>query len=301
MKTAIWCSAPVPTAVGHSAREPIVFITRAAARAIPPIGVSILLWSATYIFPAIFGHQSIFGSDVPFNLYLTVNALSQNSRTETLAAPKVMTTSGHKASVQMVKTYWFPTSWDTYEIDDSDNGVTIKVPTPDFKEYDDIGISFDVTPVVNPDNYTITLDVNPVVRGYLGKDPYPIVVQGDYTHYETTTNSSGVSSTTLVTTTKTMTFNVWMPIISSRKVHVNVTVYDGETIVLGGMVDSTTNKRTDKWPILGDLPFIGRFFQTQAEDTTRSDLLLFVTTRLVNNDGIPIRRNQRNGAPDFHR
>ena len=98
-----------------------------------------------------------------------------------------------------------------------------------------------------------------------------------------------------------MMFNVWMPIISSRQLRVNVTVYDGETIVLGGMIDSSTNKRTDKWPILGDLPFIGRFFSTQAEDAVRNNLLLFVTTRLVNNDGIPIRRNQRNGAPDFQR
>ena len=255
------------------------------------------------VFPAIFGKQSIFGSDVPFNLYLTVNALSQNTRTETLAAPKVMTTSGNKASVQMVKSYWFPTDWDTYEIDDSDNGVTIKIPTPDFKEYDDIGISFDVTPVVNPDNYTITLDVNPVVRNYLGKDEYPIYVIGQLSRYVPTYNASTglIDGSHLEITKVTNVFNVWMPIISSRKLRVNVTVYDGETIVLGGMVDSATNKRTDKWPILGDLPFLGRFFQTQAEDTTRSNLLLFVTTRLVNNDGIPIRRNQRNGAPDFHR
>ncbi len=254
------------------------------------------------IFPNIFGKQSIFGSDVPFNLYLTVNALSQNSRTETLAAPKVLTTSGIKASVQMVKSYWFPTSWETYEIDDDDNGVTIKIPTPEFKEYDDIGISFDVTPVVNPDNYTITLDVNPVVRNFLGKDEYPIYVVGEISRFVPTRDPQGVfTGYALEISEETMIFNVWMPIISSRRLKVNVTVYDGETIVLGGMIDSATNKRTDKWPILGDLPFIGRFFQTQAEDTTRNNLLLFVTTRLVNNDGIPIRRNPRNATPDFHR
>lgn len=255
------------------------------------------------VFPALFGTQSIFGSDVPFNLYLTVNALSQNSRTETLAAPKVMTTSGNKASVQMVKTYWFPTDWDTYEIDDNDNGVTIKIPTPTFEEYDDIGISFDVTPVVNPDNYTITLDVNPVVRNFLGKDEYPIYVIGKLSQYVPTYNASTglIDGSHLQISTVTNVFNVWMPIISSRKLRVNVTVYDGETIVLGGMIDSTTNKRTDKWPVLGDLPFLGRLFQSQAEDTVRNNLLIFVTTRLVNNDGIPIRRNQRNGAPDFHR
>ncbi|MEI3001185.1 MAG: hypothetical protein V8T86_09855 [Victivallis sp.] len=254
------------------------------------------------IFPAIFGKQSIFGSDVPFNLYLTVNALSQNMRTETLAAPKVMTTSGNKASVQMGKSYWFPTEWETYEIDDDDNGVTIKIPTPTFEEYDDIGINFDVTPVVNPDNYTITLDVNPVIKNFLGKDEYPLYVVGQITRYVPVRNPQGViTGRELEIYNYEMMFNVWMPIISSRQLRVNVTVYDGETIVLGGMIDSSTNKRTDKWPILGDLPFIGRFFSTQAEDAVRNNLLLFVTTRLVNNDGIPIRRNQRNGAPDFQR
>ena len=92
-----------------------------------------------------------------------------------------------------------------------------------------------------------------------------------------------------------------MPMISRRDLRVNVTVYDGETIVLGGMVDNSTTSRTDKWPILGDLPFIGRFFQAQSEEATRSNLLLFVTTRLVSNDGVPIRRNAAVGAPDFNR
>ena len=267
-------------------------------------GINTAVINKLNIFPAIFGRQSIFGSDVPFNLYLTINALSQNSKTETLSAPKVMTTSGNKASVQMVKSYWFPTDWEEYEIDDDDNGVSITIPTPDFEEFDDIGISFDVTPVVNPDNYTITLDVNPVFRNFIGKDEYPIVVTGEITRYVNSTDENGLpipGMLTLERVEESMTFNVWMPMISSRKLRVNVTVYDGETIVLGGMIDSAVNKRTDKWPILGDLPFIGRFFTTQAEDTVRNNLLLFVTTRLVNNDGIPIRRGQQNGAPDFNR
>ena len=159
-----------------------------------------------------------------------------------------------------------------------------------------------MTPVVNPDNYTITLDVNPVIKNFLGKDEYPLYVVGQITRYVPVQNPQGViTGRELEIYNYEMMFNVWMPIISSRQLRVNVTVYDGETIVLGGMIDSSTNKRTDKWPILGDLPFIGRIFSPQAEDAVRNNLLLFVTTRLVNNDGIPIRRNQRNGAPDFQR
>ncbi len=252
------------------------------------------------IFASLFGSRYPFGSDLPFNLQLTINALSQNSHSEMLSAPKVLTTSGNKASVKMVKSYWFPEEWETYEIEDDDGTVTITVPTPTFSDQTDIGIIFDVTPVVNPDNYTITLAVNPSVTNYLGKDSYPIYVEGILTYYDQRM-VGGVLTRVLVHEKTTTRFDVWMPIISRRNLNVNVTVYDGETIVLGGMVDSTTEYRTDKWPILGDLPFIGRFFQSRSENAVRNNLLLFVTTRLVNNDGIPIRRNQQHGAPDFNR
>jgi hypothetical protein len=81
-----------------------------------------------------------------------------------------------------------------------------------------------------------------------------------------------------------------MPIFSSRRLRVNVTVYDGETIVRG--MGTVHQQAEGQVADPGRLPFLGRFFQTQAEDTTRNNLLLFVNTRLVNNDGIPIRRNR---------
>ena len=92
-----------------------------------------------------------------------------------------------------------------------------------------------------------------------------------------------------------------MPIIGRRKIDVNAKVYDGETIVLGGMIDNQTETLYDRWPVLGDIPLIGRLFSSQYEKKTKSNLLIFVTTRLVNNDGVPIRRNTQRGAPDFNR
>ena len=128
-------------------------------------------------------------------------------------------------------------------------------------------------------------------------------MEGILSEYVPATNSAGelTGGTTLKQTPTTDRFNVWKPIISRRNVKVNVNVYDGETIVLGGMIDATTTTRTDKWPILGDLPLVGRFFQSQSENIKRNNLLLFVTTRLVGNDGVPIRRNRALGAPDFNR
>ena len=256
------------------------------------------------IFPALFGSQYPFGSDLPLNVALTINALSQNSRTETMAAPKVMTSNGTTAEVRLAKSYQFPTDWETYEIEEDDGTYTITPPVPSFDEEEDVGVIFDVTPRVNSDNYTINLKVNPQISQYLGKDSYQIQVTG-YTRELTTVRETIEGNLVVrqewVNTPQNIIFDVWMPMISRRNLSVNVNVYDGETVVLGGMVDNTTISRVDKWPILGDLPLVGRFFQSHVEDVERKSLLVFVTARLVNNDGIPIRRNKNVGAPDFNR
>lgn len=256
------------------------------------------------VFPMLFGEQKVFGSDQGFNLTLTIDALSRNLRTETLSAPKAMATSGSTASVRMVKSYYFPESWDTYEIEINSGSASITAPTPTFSDEFDVGIIFDVTPVVNPDNYTINMDINPTVTSYLGPDNYPIVIEGIMHSgiFIPTYDAQGnlISAKEITTPTKNE-FNVWMPIISRRNLKVNVTVYDGETILIGGMIDSVVQSRTDKWPVLGYLPLVGRLFQSQQENTERRNLLLFVTTRLVNNDGVPVRRNLQRGAPDFNR
>ncbi len=256
------------------------------------------------IFPALFGSRHPFGSDLPLNITLSVNALSQSTRAETLSAPKLLTVNDKDATIDMVKTYWFPQSWDEYEIEDDDNGArTLTAPVPDFSEDgEDIGVKFKVRARIKADNYTINLKVTPEVTNYIGRDTYSMTVSGELRSYQPVTNPvPGGPTTQLVVTPTTDIFEVWKPIITKRKLDVNVDVYDGETIVLGGMIDNKTTTRTDKWPILGDLPLIGRFFQSQAEDTERTNLLLFVTARLVNNDGIPIRRNKQDGSPEFNR
>lgn len=276
-------------------------VTRPGSDVTGTSGAIISNWN---IFPALFGSQYPFGSNLPLNVALTINALSQNTRTETMAAPKVMTSNGTTAEVRLAKTYQFPTDWDTYEIEEDDGTYTITPPVPSFDEEEDVGVIFDVTPRVNSDNYTINMKVNPQISQYLGKDSYPIEVKGYIRQLTTVTEDIGgtiITQQQWVNTPKNVSFEVWMPMISRRNLNVNVNVYDGETMVLGGMVDNTTTTRVDKWPILGDLPLIGRFFQTQAEDVERKSLLIFVTARLVNNDGIPIRRNKNVGAPDFNR
>ena len=246
------------------------------------------------IFPAIFGSRHPFGSDLPLNIQLTINALCQNTRTESLAAPKLLTSDGVAASVTLGKRYYFPESWDEAEVDvEVNNGssrVTITPPEPTFNEEGEVyGVSFNAKPTVLPDNYTIRLELKPNITDYIGRDSYEVRIKGQ------------VLSPGNDPVQQDYVFDVWRPVIAKRIMSVNVDVYDGETVVLGGMVNNQVTTRTDKIPILGDLPVVGRFFQSQAENSKKTNLLIFVTARLVDYNGIPILRGKNTAQPDFKR
>ena len=71
------------------------------------------------------------------------------------------------------------------------------------------------------------------------------------------------------------------PFFHVRSVDSSVSIYPGATIVMGGLITEARKAMDDKVPFLGDLPLIGRLFRSHAEQTTKRNLLIFVTTRLV--------------------
>ncbi len=71
------------------------------------------------------------------------------------------------------------------------------------------------------------------------------------------------------------------PFFHKREIKSSVSIYPGATIVMGGLITEQRKAMDDKVPFLGDLPFIGRLFRSHAEQTDKRNLLIFVTTRLV--------------------
>jgi len=71
------------------------------------------------------------------------------------------------------------------------------------------------------------------------------------------------------------------PIIDSRKAETNLLVKNGETIVIGGLRKKDTSNTIDKFPLLGDLPLIGKIFQRNVKSSSDSELLIFVTPSIV--------------------
>lgn len=239
------------------------------------------------IFPLLFGSKSPFGSDVPINISLTVNAISQNTRSELISAPKIITLSDYPARAKLTKTYYFPSDWTDLEIEtdtgDDNTTFTITRPNPEFDDEQELGIILNVTPTVTEAD-TISLNLDMQIMGENGRDTYYFTLNGRV-------GDRVINET----------FSVWKPIITERSIKTVVDVYDGQTVVVAGSTDNRVSTRTDKIPFLGELPFIGRFFQSQAEQAERRNMLLFVTARLLGTDGSPVNAVKNVGSPDFNR
>jgi hypothetical protein len=74
------------------------------------------------------------------------------------------------------------------------------------------------------------------------------------------------------------------PIIDTTNAQTSVIVRSGQTIVLGGMITSNESSEERKVPLLGDLPIVGQLFRHDLKRSRRSELLIFLTPRIVHND-----------------
>lgn len=81
-----------------------------------------------------------------------------------------------------------------------------------------------------------------------------------------------------------------VPPIKKNEVNAKVLVNDGETIVIGGVFSNTQSKSVDKVPFLGDLPYLGRLFRRDVVQDKKSELLIFLTPRIMNNQAIAVSR-----------
>ena len=73
------------------------------------------------------------------------------------------------------------------------------------------------------------------------------------------------------------------PTIQTRSAQTTVLVKDGQTIVIGGLINETDTNNIQKVPLLGDIPILGAFFRRQLKEKNRTELLVFVTPHVIKN------------------
>ncbi len=275
---------------------PVTSGNRSGRNAISASAIDALLMGVTggsSLAPGIFGLSGVF-TDPQFQL--VVRALNQKKGVDLLSAPRVTTKSGQRALIEIVREFRYPTQFAEPKIPEisgrgTSNSIstTIALPvvgpaTPSAFETRNTGVTLEVEPVVGPDGVTIDLNlvpqvvefegfinygspiktINPALLGVLG---FPAAVTGIDSSIELTPNI------------------INQPIFSSRKVTTSVSVWDGQTVVLGGLMREDVQKTEDRTPIIGDIPIVGRLFRSNAEQHLKRNLIIFVTARLVNPGG----------------
>lgn len=224
-----------------------------------------------------------------------VRALSQKQSSDLMSAPTVTTMSEREARISVSQELIYPTEYGDIESEVSNvngnynNGglgggqmnaaVTITPGTPAGFEKRDVGIVMRVKPTVNDDD-TIYLDIEPTVTEFEGFIEYG-------------TPSIALSGNTTVSVPP----GFFQPIFTVRTVKSEVTVLDGATVLLGGLSREEVKTVEDKVPVLGDIPFLGRFFSSKGESSQKRQLLIFVTANRVGPNGSTL-QTIGNVAPD---
>ena len=87
-----------------------------------------------------------------------------------------------------------------------------------------------------------------------------------------------------------------MKFLITRKLNTSVTIWDGQTGAIGGLIREDVQNVQDKVPLFGDIPLLGRFFRTNSEQHFKKNLMIFVTGRLIDPAGQPVNSNVTGGA-----
>jgi general secretion pathway protein D len=287
-------------AQGPVGNNPVTGGNRSGRNAISANAIDALLFGAagsSNMAPAVMTLAGIF-TDPQFQL--AIRALNQKKGVDLLSAPRVTTRSGQKATIEITRDFRYPTEFDPPQIPQQvgtqGGGVSIggvgggssqpqnfpvTPTTPTSFETQKVGVTLEVEPTIGPDGYTIDMQLTPQVVEFEGFINYGSPIQ------TTSLNALGQPVVNIVTPNV-----INQPIFSRRTVTTNVSIYDGSTVVLGGLIREDVQKVEDKVPLLGDLPMVGRLFRSSVDQHIKRNLMIFVSARLLTPSGELVRNNE---------
>lgn len=223
---------------------------------------------------------------------IILQALAQKGNADLLSAPRITTRSGVNASIAVVREIIYPTEFEVTQptIQSEGNLVTPPTVTPGSFKTREVGVILNVTPTVGPDGYTIDLTLVPEVAELV-----------DWIQYGSEVSigqpiQNPLTGLIVGSQQNTFRYNIPQPVFSTRKATTSVVIWDGQTVVMGGLIREELTTFKDKIPLLGDIPILGRLFRSEGQKSRKTNLLIFVTARLVDPAGKPIHKAETTTA-----
>ena len=216
-------------------------------------------------------------------------ALNWADSGDVLYSPRVTVLNGQVGQVVMGTLRYFPDDWELIDVTESNEEIgwrmTDASPQPNLDNEQTLGFPLHVQPQIidGPEGRIVEVKLAFNIRTFV-----------DWMVFDARQKETDGSSNTDGEYYK-------MPIFNDRRIDTVVHVYDGDTVLVGGVATDLTKTYNDKIPILGDIPFIGRFFQSRYSEAEKANLLVFLTCRIVNPDGTAKypSGNRPNGVANF--
>ncbi|MBI4844472.1 MAG: secretin N-terminal domain-containing protein [Nitrospirae bacterium] len=183
-----------------------------------------------------------------------LDAMKEQGQVNVLSSPKISTMNNQRAVMKLTTN---EVSWITTTVYDADGNIQQSYTNP---QIDEVGLFLDVTPQIN-DSGIITMQVHPSISEKIDDAVSPA---GD--------NSK--------------------PVINIRELDTMISVNNGQTIVIAGLITDKAVETLRKVPILGDIPVLGRLFQQISRDNRKSELVIFLTPYVLTGKSIEDIRNE---------
>jgi type II secretion system protein D len=182
------------------------------------------------------------------NVNFLLRALAARTRVDILSRPQIRTVDNQIAQIQVGQ--------EIPRINGFTPSGTAGVITPQFQQRA-IGIILQVTPRISPDGLVVM----------------EVVARKDSLSPNSVSLGTNVNGTAITS-----------PIVNTTNAITTIGVNSGQTVILGGMITKNDTVTERKVPVLGDIPIVGRAFRYDLKSMDRTELLIFLTPRIIRDD-----------------
>lgn len=286
----------IPLPWGASYR-PVTAGNRSGEQAIAPDGIDNLIANAESGFVSAKrapGILSLTGMLSNNSYQAVLRGLAQKKGVDMMTAPSVITRSGQSASVRIIREFIYPTEYEPPELPNSvgvstdENGeevggggggsIPIVPAMPTEFKMREVGVMLDVLPTVDPQTRLVDLKIDPLVTNFDG-----------FVNFGTPINAAINDAAGNPQTIQVARNSILMPVFSVMRVkNDGISIYDGATIVFGGLIQESAQRVNDHTPVLGTLPVVGRLFKSEVQAPVKKVVVFMVNVKLMDPTGRPV-------------